>query len=72
MDWRIPAVLLIIAVATVIFVVILRSNRARDERGHAEAEARGETIRKTTNLTVLYLVVGAAFLVAGAFMLLKP
>lgn len=66
MDWRLGAIVLVIAVATVIFVLILRANRRRDQRGRAEAEARGEDVsRKGPNLTVLYLLVGAAFLVVG-------
>lgn len=69
MDWRIPAVILIVVVATAIFVAILRSNQSRTDKNREEAVARGETERKSPNLTVLYFVVGGAFLVVGAIML---
>ncbi len=72
MDWRILAIILVIAVATAIFVVILRSNQRRIDEGRAEAVERGETVRKSPNLTLLYFAVGGAFLVIGAYMLLKP
>lgn len=72
MDPRIPAIIVIILVATAIFVVILRSNQRRIDEGRAQAVERGETVRKSPNLTLLYFAVGGAFLVVGAFMLLKP
>jgi large-conductance mechanosensitive channel len=69
MDWRILAVILIIVVATAIFVVILRNNQRRTDENHQAAVERGETERKSPNLTVLYLLIGGAFLVVGAIML---
>ena len=68
MDWRIPTVILVIVVATAILVVILRSNQRRTDRNRAEAVARGETNRKSPNLTLAYFVVGGAFLIVGAIM----
>lgn len=69
MDWRIPAVILIVIVATTIFVVILRNNQRRTDQAREEAVARGETDRKSPNLTVAYLVIGGALVVVGAVML---
>jgi len=68
MDWRILAVVLVIVVATAIFVVILRTNQRRTDENREAAVERGETLRKSPNLTVLYLLVGGAFLVVGAIM----
>jgi large-conductance mechanosensitive channel len=68
-DWRILAVIAVVVVATAIFVVILRSNQRRTDENREAAVARGETERKSPNLTVLYFLVGGAFLVVGAIML---
>jgi large-conductance mechanosensitive channel len=69
MDWRIGAVILIVIVATIVFVMILRTNQQRTDKNREEAVARGETERKSPNLTLLYFVIGGAFLVVGAIML---
>ena len=68
-ELRIAAVVLIIVVATAIFVLILRNNQRRTDKNREEAIARGETERKSPNLTVWYFVIGGALLVAGAVML---
>ena len=69
MDWRIPAVILIVIVATAIFVVILRTNQRRTDQAREEAVAKGETERKSPNLTVAYLAIGGALVLVGVIML---
>lgn len=71
-DLRVPLIIAIALVATVIFVLILRSNRARDERGRAEAAERGETVApRKVSPTVIYLVLGLAFVAIGLFEVLR-
>jgi len=70
MDWRIPAVILIVIVATAIFVLILRANQRRVDKFAEEAQARGESLPKKPQLGVMYFVLGLAFLVVGAFLLI--
>jgi uncharacterized membrane protein len=69
-DWRIWAVILVVIVATAIFVLILRANQRRVDRFADEAEARGESLPKRPQLGMLYFVLGAAFLVIGVLLLL--
>lgn len=72
MDIRIPIIILIVLVATAIFVVILRANRTRDDRGRAAAAARGETVpARKFSPTIVYFVVGLGFVVVGLFEVLS-
>lgn len=72
-DWRddmtVTEIILLILVGLVavgLFVWILRSDAARVRQGRADAEARGEPQPKPRpSLTLVYLVVGVAFVVAG-------
>jgi len=57
-------------VAVAIFVVIIRNDNRNVARGTAEAEAKGETVKKRPPLGVVYFAVGAAFIVVGIFTLL--
>ncbi|HEY4152067.1 MAG TPA: hypothetical protein VGM38_01980 [Pseudolysinimonas sp.] len=53
-------------VAVGMFVWILRSDAARVRKARAEADARGEPQPKARpSLTLVYLVVGAAFVIVG-------
>ena len=60
-------VLLVIVVAVVVFVVILRNDARNVQRGTAEAEAKGETVKKRPPLGVLYFAVGIALVIVGIF-----
>ncbi|HEU0206156.1 MAG TPA: hypothetical protein VFQ74_05630 [Pseudolysinimonas sp.] len=57
-------------VAVAIFVVIIRNDNRNVARGTAEAEAKGEPVKKRPPLGVVYFAVGAAFIVVGIFTLL--
>jgi len=57
-------------VAIAIFVAIIRNDNRNVARGTAEAEAKGETVKKRPPLGVVYFAVGAAFIVVGIFTLL--
>ena len=61
---------LIVVVAVAIFVVIIRNDANKVQRGTAEAEAKGETVKKRPPLGVIYFGLGAAFIVVGIFTLL--
>ena len=61
---------LIGVVAVAIFVVIIRNDNRNVARGTAEAEAKGEPVKKRPPLGVIYFAVGAAFIVVGIFTLL--
>jgi large-conductance mechanosensitive channel len=73
MDIRIPIVIVTVIVATAIFVVIIRANRARDDKGRGEAHERGETVTpRKFNPTLVYFLLGLAFVAVGLVTLLKP
>lgn len=72
MDARFSLIILVVLVATAIFVVLLRTNRARDQKGREEAEARGETVApRKVSPTLLYFVLGVVFVIVGLFEVLK-
>jgi len=68
--WEILILALVGVVAVAIFVVIIRNDNSNVARGTAEAEARGEPVKKRPPLGVVYFAVGAAFIVVGIFTLL--
>ena len=68
--WEIVILALVGVVAVAIFVVIIRNDNRNVARGTAEAEAKGETVKKRPPLGVVYFAVGAAFIVVGIFTLL--
>jgi Ca2+/Na+ antiporter len=58
---------LVVAVAVAVFVVIIRNDARNVQRGTAEAEAKGETVKKRPPLGVIYFAVGVCFVIAGIF-----
>jgi len=68
--WEIVILALVGVVAVAIFVVIIRNDNRNVARGTAEAEAKGEPVKKRPPLGVVYFAVGAAFIVVGIFTLL--
>ena len=68
--WEIVILALVGVVAVAIFVVIIRNDNRNVARGTAEAEAKGEPVKKRPPLGVIYFAVGAAFIVVGIFTLL--
>lgn len=68
--WEIVILALVGVVAIAIFVVIIRNDNRNVARGTAEAEAKGEPVKKRPPLGVVYFAVGAAFIVVGIFTLL--
>lgn len=68
--WEILILALVGVVAVAIFVVIIRNDNRNVARGNAEAEAKGEPVKKRPPLGVIYFAVGAAFIVVGIFTLL--
>jgi Ca2+/Na+ antiporter len=76
-DWRaemnpleIVLLGLVIVVAVAVFVVILRNDARNVQRGTAEAEAKGETVKKRPPLGIIYLAVGIGFVIVGIFTLI--
>jgi uncharacterized membrane protein len=64
--WEILLLILIGIVTVGIFVWIIRSDAARVRKGMADAEANGEPLpKKRPSLTLIYFVLGLAFLVVG-------
>lgn len=57
----------VVVVAAAIFVVIIRNDARNVQRGTAEAEAEGETIKKRPPLGIIYFAVGVCFVIAGVF-----
>jgi UPF0716 family protein affecting phage T7 exclusion len=57
----------VIVVAVAIFVVILRNDARNVQRGTAEAEAKGEPVKKRPPLGVFYFAAGVAFVIVGIF-----
>ena len=68
--WEIVILALVGVVAVAIFVVIIRNDNRNVARGTAEAEAKGEPVKKRPPHGVVYFAVGAAFIVVGIFTLL--
>jgi Ca2+/Na+ antiporter len=60
---------LVVVAAVAIFVVMLRNDARTVQRGTAEAEAKGETVKKRPPLGVFYFAVGVCFVIAGIFAL---
>jgi len=61
---------LVVVVAVAIFAVIIRNDARNVQRGTAEAEAKGETVKKRPPLGVIYFAVGVCFVIVGVFTLL--
>jgi len=61
---------LVVVVAVAIFAVIIRNDARNVQRGTAEAEAKGETVKKRPPLGVIYFAVGVCFVIVGIFTLL--
>lgn len=58
---------LVIVVAVAIFVVIIRNDARNVQRGTAEADAKGKTVKKRPPLGIIYFAVGVCFVIAGIF-----
>lgn len=58
---------LVVVVAVAVFAVIIRNDARNVKRGTAEAEAKGETVKKRPPLGVIYFAVGVCFVIAGIF-----
>ncbi|MEO6532155.1 MAG: hypothetical protein ABIO06_01125 [Pseudolysinimonas sp.] len=65
--WEILILALVVLVAAGVFVVMLRNDARGVQRGTAEAEAQGETVKKRPPLGVIYFAVGVVFVVVGLF-----
>jgi ABC-type Fe3+ transport system permease subunit len=61
---------LVVVVAAAIFVVILRNDARTVQRGTADAEAKGEPVKKRPPLGVIYFAVWIAFVIVGIFTLI--
>ena len=59
----------VVVVAATIFLVILRNDARTVQRGTAEAEAKGEPVKKRPPLGVFYFAAGVAFVIVGIFTL---
>ncbi len=68
--WEIVILVVIVVVAVAVFVLIIRNDNRRARIGTAEAEARGEAVKKRPPLGVVYFAVGIALVVVGAFTLI--
>jgi Ca2+/Na+ antiporter len=68
--WEILLLGLVAVVAVAIFVVILRNDARNVQRGTAEAEAKGEPVKKRPPLGVFYFAVGIALVIVGIFTLI--
>ncbi len=68
--WEILLLGLVVVVAVAIFVVIIRNDNRNVQRGTAEAEANGETVKKRPPLGIIYFAVGVGFVIAGIFALI--
>lgn len=62
---QVLVVAVVVLVAAAVFLFIIRADTARVRRGEAEAEAKGETFKKTPPLGLIYFGVGVAFVVVG-------
>ena len=60
----------VVVVAAAIFVVIIRNDARNVARGTAEAEAKGEPVKKRPPLGIIYFAVGIAFVIVGIFTLI--
>lgn len=65
--WELVVLALVVVVAVAVFVVMIRNDARNVQRGTAEAEAKGETVKKRPPLGVIYFAVGVCFVVAGIF-----
>jgi hypothetical protein len=65
--WELLLLALVVVAAAAIFVVIIRNDARNVARGTAEAEAKGETVKKRPPLGVIYFGVGICFLIVGIF-----
>ena len=61
----------VVVVAVAVFVVIIRNDNRNVARGTAEAEAKGETVKKRPPLGVIYFAVGVLFVIAGIFAIVQ-
>jgi len=68
--WEILILALVGVVAVAIFVVIIRNDNRNVARGTAEAEAKGEPVKKRPPLGVVYFAVGIGFVIVGIFTLI--
>jgi uncharacterized membrane protein len=68
--WEILLVVLVIVVAVTVFVVIIRNDTRAVQRGTAEAEAKGESVKKRPPLGIIYFAVGIIFVIVGLFTVL--
>ena len=62
---------LVVVVAVAIFVVIIRNDARNVQRGTAEADAKGETVKKRPPLGVIYFAVGVCFVIVGIFTIVQ-
>ena len=65
--WEIILLALVVVVAVAVFVAIIRNDARNVQRGTAEAEAKGETVKKRPPLGIIYFAVGIAFVIVGLF-----
>jgi Ca2+/Na+ antiporter len=65
--WEILLLAAVVVAAVVVFVVIIRNDARNVQRGTAEAEAKGETVKKRPPLGVIYFAVGIALVIVGIF-----
>jgi CDP-diglyceride synthetase len=65
--WEIVVLGLVVVVAVAVFVAMIRNDARNVQRGTAEAEAKGETVKKRPPLGIIYFAVGVCFVIAGIF-----
>jgi UPF0716 family protein affecting phage T7 exclusion len=68
--WEILLLVLVVVVAVAIFVVIIRNDARNVARGTADAEAKGEPVKKRPPLGIIYFAVGICFVIVGIFTLI--
>ena len=68
--WELIILALIVVVAVAVFVLIIRNDARTVQRGTAEAEAKGETVKKRPPLGIIYFAVGICFVIVGIFTLI--
>ena len=68
--WEIILLVLVVVVAVAVFVVMIRNDNRNVQRGTAEAEAKGETVKKRPPLGIIYFAVGICFVIVGIFTLI--
>ena len=57
----------VVVVAAAIFLAIIRNDNRSVARGTADAEAKGETVKKRPPLGIIYFAVGIIFVIVGVF-----